>query len=174
MENGIIRETREFQPERLPRRGEIIAWMLTGFAAAAWLILSRMGEPIFFAFKLLAILIAFSALAISLGNWMDRQTRLILKDDGIFFENGLRKVHLGWQEIHQVEVVPSSWGRKVRVLGQTGHFDFRTLGEVWLEGEVKGRMGFEKGEEILREILEKTHLKETTGPGNSRNYSRGV
>jgi len=171
MESEILVPIESYTPERLPRRGEIVAWSLCAFALAAWLVLSRFGQPISIVFRLFAIFIFLSALAISLGNWMDRQTRLILDKMGISFENGLRKVHLNWREIRLVEVIPSSWGNKVRVQAETGHFDFRTLGEVRQNGVVKGRMGFSEGELILNKILLNAGLKENKSPGNNRYYS---
>ncbi len=158
-------------PERLPRRGEIVAWSLSAVALAAWLLLSSLGEQISIVFRLFTIFIFLSSLAISLGNWMDRQTRLVLDEKGISFENGLRKVTLSWSDIRLVEVIPSSWGDKVRVLAGTAHFDFRTLGEVRQHGEVKGRMGFSEGDLILNKILLNAGLKENKSPGNNRYYS---
>ncbi len=71
-----------------------------------------------------------------------------------------------------MQVIPSAWGKKVRVIGKNGHFDFRTLGEVRLQGEVKGRLGFEKGEEILSQILAKANLKLAKDAENGEYYSR--
>ena len=93
VENDILIPSESYFPERLPRRGEIVAWSLSAVALAAWLLLSSLGEQISIVFRLFAIFIFLSALAISLGNWMDRQTRLILDEKGISFENGLRKVN---------------------------------------------------------------------------------
>jgi hypothetical protein len=123
-------------------------------------------------FKLLALVLAFSALVISLANWVDRKTCLILKPDGLHYENGLRKVDLNWSEILKVEVYPSNLGDKVRVTGEKGHFSFRTLGEVRFNGEVKGRMGFALGDEILKQVLKNAHLKATQGAGEGYYYSR--
>jgi len=161
----------EYRPVNLPRRGEIVAWMLAIVAIAAWVILARFGEPIFIGLKILAIIFALSAPAISLGNWTDRKTRLILKKNGVFFENGLRRVSLNWGEIRKIEVIPTSWGSKVRLFADSGHFGFWTLGEVRLQGELKGRMGFVKGEEILHHILSETGLKEIPSLKQNRYYS---
>ena len=164
MENVDPTPTREFRPELLSRRGELIAWGLTLVTAAAWLILYFTQTPIFIGLKVLVVLLGFSALAISLGNWMDRRTLLRIESAGVYFENGLRKARLHWEEIRQVEVIPSSWGNKVRVLGEQAHFDFRTFGEVKMQGEVKGQLGFHEGEQILQTILQQAGLKETQGP----------
>ncbi len=79
---------------------------------------------------------------------------------------------LHWSEIRQVQVYPSAWGKKVRVIGDQAHFDFRTLGEVIYQGQVKGRLGFAKGEEILGHILENSRLKRVPGPENGVYYAR--
>ena len=162
----------EYRPELLSRRGEYIAWGTALAVIVAWVILYLTRTPVFSGLRFLAILLALSGVAISLGNWMDRRTILRIEPDGVWFDNGLRQVSLHWSEIRQVQVYPSAWGKKVRVTGEKTHFDFRTLGEVILKGEVKGRMGFEQGEEILRHILENTRLKLVPSPENGSYYAR--
>jgi hypothetical protein len=159
-EEGAL-ESRIYRPILLPRRGELIAWVCALMCAAAWLLLVQAKSPVFFGLKLLAVLLVLIAGAISLGNWMDRRTLLKIDTHGIAFENGLRKVALGWQDIRQVEVITSTLGDKVRVLGETAHFDFRTLAEVRMDGVVKGRMGFQDGEQIVKEIVRRASLRET-------------
>jgi hypothetical protein len=162
----------EYRPELLSRRGEYIAWGTALLVIAAWLIMYLTRTPVFGGLRFLAILLALCGMAISLGNWMDRRTILRLEPDSVWFDNGLRQVSLHWSEIRQVQVYPSAWGKKVRVIGDKVHFDFRTLGEVILQGEVKGRMGFEKGEQILGNILKSAGLKQVPGPDNGSYYAR--
>ena len=151
---------REFRPELLSRRGEWIGWGLTFLVGATWLVLYLAGTPVRSAVPVLAILLLLASLSISLGNWMDRRTLIRLKPEGVNFENGLRQVTLAWDEIRQVQVFPSSWGKKVRVIGKQAQFEFRTLGKVKLQGEVKGRMGFVEGSQILHTIIESGNLEE--------------
>jgi hypothetical protein len=162
----------EYHPELISRRGELIAWTTAFMALAAWGILLLVGAPVHPALKFLATFLLLSALAISLGNWMDRHTLLRIEADGIRFENGLRRAHLQWDEIQQVQVFPSNWGKKVRILGGQVHFDFRTLGEVTIQGDVKGRMGFADGEAILKKILQEAGLKKVERPGSGEYYAR--
>jgi hypothetical protein len=162
----------EYHPELLSRRGEYVAWGLGLIAIVAWLVLHLTETPVVGGLRFLAVLLALSGMGISLGNWMDRRTILRLEPDGVWFDNGLRQVLLHWSEIRQIQVYPSTWGKKVHVIGNKAHFEFRTLGEVTLQGEVKGRMGFEKGEEILSHILENTRLKKVPGPENGSYYAR--
>lgn len=160
----------EFHPEKLSRRGELVAWISTLITVVGWVILSTLNYPVFIGLKVLCILLGFAALSISLGNWMDRRTILKLTQDGVHFENGLRKATLNWNEIESVEVVPSTWGKKVSVFGQKSHFDFRTLGEVKVQEEVKGLLGFEKGDEILKHILNMAQLKQKSSPKEGYYY----
>lgn len=172
MDIEAVADVQEFRPEQLPRRGEWVAWTLTAVAFAAWLILALLDRPVFLGFMLLAWVLGLSALAISLGNWMDRRTLIRLEPQGIHFENGLRNTSLLWDEVQTVEVYPSNIGDKVRVLGEKSHFTFRTLGEVHMQGELKGRMGFARGAQILEQILKKARLKETRRGGEGYYYSR--
>jgi hypothetical protein len=164
---------REYRPELIPRRGEWTAWSLTLLSAIAWLALRWFSRPVSMAILLLAIVLVFAALSISLSNWVDRQTVIRLNGSWIEFHSGLRHVRLQWSQIHLVCVSPSRLGDKVQVIGERAHFSFRTLGEVWFQNELKGRMGFEKGDEILHEIIVSSGLKkiaEQSGEGIS--YAR--
>jgi len=161
-----------FRPELLSRRGESIAWGTSILVFMGWLILSLNGRQVPFAVPFLGIILVLAALAISLGNWMDRKTELRLDAGGVTYKNGLRYAALKWNEINEIRVFPSKWGKKVHVLGAAAHFNFRTLGEVKVQDEVKGRMGFAEGDKILSVMLEQTNLKEISGPGPGCYYGR--
>lgn len=157
MESDI--KSHEYYPVLVSRRGELIAWASTLVVSLAWLVLSRSGEPIPFAVPLMVALLLLAALSISLGNWMDRQTSITMDSERITFRNGLRNVQIRWNKIKQVRVLPSNWGEKIQVIGERSHFEFRTLGEIKVHGEVKGRMGFSEGGVILDRILTSANLK---------------
>ncbi|MBN1453053.1 MAG: hypothetical protein JW963_18710 [Anaerolineales bacterium] len=165
-------ETREFHPELLPRRGEWTAWALAlAVSAGVWLLNQSGYVPtwawIFWFFLL------FSGLSISLGNWLDRNTVIRLDADGIRFENGLRRVRLGWCAVQKVAVLPARWGKAVQVIGEKSHFEFKTLGEVQFQGEVRGRTGFLEGQVILDAILRETGLELVEESHSAYYYARG-
>lgn len=156
-----------YEPELIPRRGEVIAWACVLLVALGILVMTLSGQTLSWLVILLAAALLLSAVLISLGNWSDRKTILRIDGEAIEFENGLRQVRLGWKEIDEVRVTPSPWGNKVEVYGEKSHFAFRTLAEVKVRGELKGRFGFRKGEEILRQIVLNSNLeiKDETGTG---------
>ncbi len=118
-------EVHEFRPELMPRRGEINAWLLTAAAALGLFFLNQTLDIVPGWAWIFCAFLAFSALSISFGNWMDRKTRVRLDADGISFENGLRRVRLGWPEVQKVAVLPARWGKSVQVLGEKSHFGFQ-------------------------------------------------
>lgn len=149
---------KELHPELTSRRSETRAWLLSIVVIFAIAIMKwKIGEVPIAAWVFGAFLF-FSALSISLGNWMDRGTVMSLDDSGIAFENGLRQVALSWPEVEKVNVIPVRWGKSVQVVSSKSHFEFRTLGKVQYQGEVQGRLGFVEGEAVLEEILKKTAL----------------
>lgn len=165
--------TGEYRPELIPRRGEWLAWGGGLLVAAAWLILYWSGKPVPAAVPFLAVLLSVCGLSISLGNWLDRHTRLHIGEAGLSYTNGLRRVHLTWQEIQELLVRPAPWGHKIDVIGSQAHFTFHTLGEVRLQGEVKGRMGFVQGEQIFNQILNLSGLALASDPpAGMRRYRR--
>ena len=164
--------TREFRPELLARRGEWTAWALTLAASVGMWFLHRDGYIPAWAWIFWAFLL-FSGVSISLGNWLDRTTVIWLETGGIHFENGLRHVRLHWDEIQKVAVLPARWGKSVQVIGKQSHFDFKTLGEVQFQGEVRGRTGFSEGQAILDVILHETGLVLIEETNNAYYYARG-
>ena len=164
--------TREFRPELLPRRGEWTAWALALAASAGMWFLNWSGYVPAWAWLFWAFLL-FSALSISLGNWLDRNTVIWLEADGIRFENGLRRMRLSWQEVQKVAILPARWGKSVQVIGEKSHFEFKTIGVVHFQGEVRGRTGFPAGQAILDVILDETGLVLIEESNNAHYYARG-
>ncbi len=162
-----------YRPILLSRRGEASAWLVCVLWLIGSSVLAFTRPPVHRAVIFMGVFLFLAALAISLGNWIDRHTMLSLSDQGMVFANGLRQVHLLWNQVRKVEVFPSAWGNKVRVVGEHAAFDFRTLGEVRVGGEIKGRMGFEQGEAIFKRILEKANLHLVESEQGYYSYGRG-
>jgi hypothetical protein len=169
---SIDTDFREFKPELLSRRGELIAWGSAILVGAVWLVLGWKNQAVPWTVLLLEVFLLFAGLSISFGNWMDRQTVLRMDENGVWYKNGLRNVKMDWINIRQVRVQPTRWGNKVQVIGDKAYFEFRTLGEVKIVGELKGRMGFNRGEEILNEIILNSDLQRIDKSGNGYYYAR--
>lgn len=170
--NTAMQASQEFHPELIPRKGERTAWLLLGIAVVFLAVSLWSGDTLTWLAVVLVVVLFLSAGSISLGNWVDRKTVLKLDPDGIHFQNGLRTVNLGWSDIQAVSVMESAWGQRVQVRGPATHFTFRTLGEVWMQGELKGQMGFAEGETILKNILQHSGLKLAETNEKSSYYSR--
>jgi hypothetical protein len=164
--------SQEFKPELISRRGEAIAWVCVFLVALGIVILVLSGQPLSWLVVLLEATLLASAALISLGNWSDRKTSLHIDERGIEYQNGLRRVKLGWSEVNEARVTPSPWGNKVDVYGEKSHISFRTLAEVKVRGELKGRFGFTRGEEILRRIVMHSNLEIRDEPGVGYYYVR--
>ena len=162
---------KELRPEILSRQGEFIAWGSTLLAVSAWAYLAYLGEHVHPIFILLGAFILLSALALSLGNWVDRHTVLYISEDRIKFQNGLRRAEFRWDEITQVRVYPSRMGKKVYVQAGRVHFNFRTHAEIKSRGKVKGAIGFVEGDRILVHIIKEAEL-ETKGDQNIFNKNQ--
>ena len=103
---------------------------------------------------------------------MDRRTVLVIGEDSLEFRNGLRRINISWQDISEVRVNPSQWGKKVQVYGQRTYFSFRTISEVKVQNEIKGRFGFEQGDDILRQIILHSGLEIVERQGEGYYYAR--
>lgn len=150
-------ENKTYTPELAPRQGEFTAWGLALFSLVGLAILTYAGFSSWIANFFVGFLF-FSALSISLGNWMDRRTRLSLGPGGVSFTNGLRTVQLDWDAIREVRIYPGQTGNAVEVIGAQTHFSFKTLGEMKYEGQTRMRTGFVDGERILDVIVARAGL----------------
>lgn len=150
---------RTYQPELISRRGEFYAWLGVSLIGITWTILILAGQSVPFLLPLLGIPLFLIASIISMGNWVDRKTRISVTVEQIQFSNGLLSVRLAWDEIQSVQVILSPWGNKVEVIGDKAHFSFHTLGEVKAYGRSLGRTGFPDGEFILQQILNRSNLQ---------------
>ncbi len=162
----------EFQPERFSRRGEATAWGLAVIALAAWAWTAWRGLETPSVLPFVAGFCVLAGLAISLTNWVDRHTRLRIDETGVRFENGLRRVQMGWEEIQEMRVFPSNLGDQVRVMGGNTFFTFRTLGEARMGEQVRGRMGFAEGEHIANHIRQKARLTRVQETRAGYRYSK--
>ena len=163
---------KEFRPELIPRKGERVAWLLLLLALVYLSVALWRDDGLTWIAVVLVSLMFLSAGSITLGNWVDRKTVLRLNPEGVSFNNGLRNVFLNWEDVREVRVLDSAWGRRVQVQGPETTFTFRTLGEVIMQGELKGRVGFAEGESILNKILELSGLQEIETTEKASYYSR--
>ncbi len=163
-------EVQEFHPVNMSRQGELVTWGVWSAVTLAWVWLARLGGvpgfiPLFWG---VLTLIACGA---SLGNWMDARTVLRLGPQEVYFHNGLRTVALRWDEVQQIEVLPSRWGEVVHVWGAEGHFRLRTLGEVRAAaGGVSTQIGFPRGAHIVQELARRSGLQVRKQGQNGRYY----
>jgi hypothetical protein len=163
--------TREFYPELMPRRGELMAWLAgIGMLIGLFFATSRWGAQSF-VFWTFAALLLFSAVSISLGNWMDRRSVIRLGADGIAFENGVRSVRLTWPEVQNVAVVPTRLGKRVQIQGAQSHFTFKTMSESTLAGQ-QIRTGFADGQEIFDTVLKECGLQVKAEKDGMTYYAR--
>ncbi len=160
-----------YKPEILSRQSELNAWLLAFFAGIGMYFLSRQSTiPNWSWF--LCLIFVFSALSMSLGNWMDRQSLILINDNAVKFENGLRKVVFSWDEIIEIRTAVVRWGTSVQVIAKKGHFSFSTLGEMKFQGEVRGKTGYSAGQVIMDTIIQHACLLRTERSGTQVIYSR--
>ncbi len=171
---------REFRPEMPSRRSEWVNWLLAGLALAAWLILRTQTDRVagwHFLFVAAILLVAAST---SLSNWMERSTLLTIKPEGVGFKNGLRDVSLAWDDLQEMRIVSTRFGKQVFVAGyivetapsRNSNFTFRTLAVNERKGQIRTKMGFAAGDFIIEQILQHSGLQPAEKTEVSRDYAR--
>jgi hypothetical protein len=161
-----------FRPETISRQGERNAWILTGFSLIVGLVIFWRASTLPGWVTLLTLFLLLSSIFISLSNWVDRKTILILGPGGVEFHNGLRNVQLSWDQVEKVHVIRDRWGQRVHVSGLEANFNFRMISDVEFQGKVRGQMGFHEGEIILKEIINASGLSLTKNKDQGRYYAR--
>ncbi len=151
--------SQRYQPVRNSRKTEIQAWLLTFVLVVTIIFVPIESSVVKVGAYVLIGFFGLSAVLISFGGWVDRRTFLGLDENGIDFRNGLRNVQFRWEEVKKVQVHPSNAGDKVLIFGNRSYFSFQTFGEIVRNDEVQGRIGFEKGTEILYTIMHYSDLE---------------
>lgn len=170
--NCSMESGQQFRPEQISRTGERNAWMLAIAAwALSWVMVRAFDAPVLL-LSAFAGFLTLAAAAISLSNWIDRKTVMILTPEGVAFRNGLRNVKMDWAQIQKVRVVSDRWGKRVHVLGTEAHFNFRMLSEIEFQEKLHEKMGFTNGEEILQAILKSSGLELAADDEQSNYYAR--
>ena len=154
------------------RRGEAITWALASISLATLIFLSSQSAGISLWQVVFVFIMLLAAAGSTLSNWMDRNTNLVLKPEGLHFKNGLRDVSLTWDEVQMVSVFPSRFGSRVNVAGETGHFNFRTMVETTTKRGTHSVMGFAQGNFILEQILNNSGLEVSLQSEKGRYYAR--
>lgn len=167
----MFTEQRTYRPELLPRQGEVNAWLFAVLSGLALGILHFQGVVPVFSW-IFVIFLLVSAISISFGNWMDRHTTLQLSEEGIAFQNGLRRVRLSWGNIQEIRILPARFGEQIHIIGEKAHFSFNTLGELQFKGETRAKVGFAQGQEILASILKASGLTNKQRTDQYAYYSR--
>lgn len=144
---------RVYKPVQNSRKPEIYAWLL--FVAITTLLVAIPNSGFLrIAGILLMIFFLFSAIAMSIGNWMNRNTKLKLTQQGVVFENALQTVDMGYKNISRVEVHSRRVNDKIIVVGDNERsFGFDLYNEIFLNNKSGGAVGFRDGELILETIL---------------------
>jgi hypothetical protein len=166
---GNLSTVQEFKPLLTPRRSELTAWGLTVLMSLVVIFaplkgLGKSGGMIFLVF------LGFSAVMMSVGNWVERNTYLRIEDDRVTYYNGAKEVSLGWEEITRVEVLSSRFGDRIIVSSESAGFRYQSLGNINMNGKISGRVGFEHGEQILEMILEQSGLARAERRQTDRSY----
>jgi hypothetical protein len=167
-----MNSTREFRPEEVSRRGEAVTWVLVAISLATLVALRFLNADVSLWQITFTLLMVLAAAGMTLGNWMERNTVLILKPDGVHFRNGLRDVTFTWDQIQQVQVSPTRLGKQVHIVGDHAHFNFRTMVEVIHKGKTQGVIGFAGGDFIIDQILKNSSLREIDQAENGHYYAR--
>lgn len=160
----------EFKPNPGSRRPEWLSWSLAALLAGLAVWLGTSGGPAVFGAWALCAYFGLSALVMSLGNWVERNTRLTLREAGLTFRRPFQTVEMAWDEIRRIEVRKGPVGGRIFVTGGTDRFSLRLAHQVEIRGRIRDRYGFAESELIVQTMIEKANLKREPMPFDGGTY----
>jgi hypothetical protein len=149
-------EQKVYRPVSVSRRSELTAWGIFAVLASVVVLLRLQARIVPLPITILAAFFLLAALVISFGNWMERRTWMRLDPDRLLYTNGVRKISLPWEEIREIRLDEDRLSNKVYISGESIQFQFRLQSEPRFDREEHGLYGFREGDEILREIAERS------------------
>ncbi|TAK14220.1 MAG: hypothetical protein EPO32_02555 [Anaerolineae bacterium] len=163
----------ELRPIPGSRRPELMSWGLAVLLFGMLAIARPEAQVVIFGAWALGLFFGLSALVMTLGNWLERNTLMILRLNGITLRQPVQSVMLNWQEVDRVEVQQGPNGERVFVRGGERHFSYRPATRVEIRGKIRDQYGFENSEKILKTILTMAKLPNTPSQlANGYSYAR--
>jgi hypothetical protein len=156
-----------FLPTNPNRRGEAIAWLCAfGVAIAIGVISVREGPISSLSIFLLVFFLAAGSL-ISLGNWMDTNTSIVLSRDGVEYRNPLRRAYMDWGSVKSLEAMPLRAGWRMVVEADQTRFSFSTALKLRVGSRTSILGGYPNGDRLAALIRGMAGLSEPIGQGRS-------
>ena len=146
------------RPVPVSRRGEGFAWLSAGLAALGSLILTLRGGQLPDVGIGLVIVLVLAAGLITLGNWLDRRTRIELLEQRVLYHSPLRQVNLPYADIQRLTASRLRDAWRVGVVGPDRGFTFRTGTTLRFAGMDRLTYGFAGGEGLAAALRQRAEL----------------
>lgn len=156
-----------YNPNQNNRRSEFFIWMLTLLlmALSGYLINNGLENLII---NIGVIGMVITALFLSFGNWIDRNSSLTLSKSNLTYSSGFRNISLGWDEIHELYVYPGKYADRIFVMGQNRRITFSLQKD--LKNNATAKLGFPKGNEIMNKIHAETKITKSSKKSKKNYY----
>jgi hypothetical protein len=156
-----------FAPARPHRRGEVIAWLCAAGVGIAIGIINLRGGTITSVSIFLLIFFLGAGILISLGNWMDANTQVVVAQRELTYQNPLRTAVMPWESITSLEATSARGGWRAVVEDQQTRFAFTTAVKVRVGSRVAILGGFPHGDRMAALIRGMAGLSEPQLHGRS-------
>jgi hypothetical protein len=159
-----------YKPVMNSRRSEVLAWI---FSICIVLVLFVLPSSGFFRIAgfVLATFFTFSAIVMSLGNWVSRKTELRMYDEFLWLDNGIRVTTIRWEDIDCLEVFPGRFNDKIIVNSDSSNrLSFDVIKANVESGEAINIAGFKERDIILEMIIKSSGLNEKRKDGQQGYY----
>jgi hypothetical protein len=95
----------------------------------------------------------FMALSIRFSRWLEVNSLIEVRPDGIRYSSPIRKIELAWSEINRLVASRAGNGWRIFVFAETGRFQFQTATSMQGLGGRQAVTGYAEGAEIVAQIL---------------------
>ena len=148
------------------RQGELMAWLSALGAGIGTLVLSWRLQEMSALGLGATLLIVLLAILVSYGNWIERNTKLVVRQEGIYYRSPLRRRSFSWEQIEQLDLLPHNRGWRVRVFGEQGAFHYQSQGTLNFGSFDQMAVGIAKGEQVAAYIRHRSGLDKVQARGD--------
>lgn len=156
-----------FAPAMPNRRGEAIAWLCAAGVGIAIAVIKLRGGTVTSVSIFLIVFFVGAGSLISLGNWMDANTTVLVSRNGLTYRNPLRTTELAWGSLESLEATSNRGGWRIVVEAQATRFAFSTSLKVRFGSRTVMLGGFPDGDRLAALIRGMAGLSEPQHRGRS-------
>ena len=148
-----------YRPILSKSSGIITPWLLFGISALVWCYLYLRGFTPPPSLWIPSVIMLLVALATSFNYWLEKQTVILIEEQGVCYQSPLRRVTLHWAQIHELWCHSFRGGWRFTISDSAEAFRFVTLKVLQFGSGREVCSGFIDGKRIAQLVQQRADLR---------------